>query len=77
MCRHRNLLPKYQQVTGVPPNTTTRHLNDFMKKGILEHIWRFGSIIRKEADELLFPKLPSILDEKQKKNKVNRLLAVV
>jgi ATP-dependent DNA helicase RecG len=44
---------------------------------ILEHIRRFGSINRKEADELLFPKLPSILGEKQKKNKVNRLLSVI
>ena len=44
---------------------------------ILEHIRRFGSITRKEADDLLFPKFPGILGEKQKKNKVNRLLAVV
>lgn len=44
---------------------------------ILEHIRRFGSITRKEADDLLFPNLPGILGEKQKKNKINRLLAVV
>lgn len=44
---------------------------------ILEHILKFGSITRPEADELLFSKLPDILDEKQKKNKVHRILAIV
>lgn len=43
---------------------------------VIEHINKFGSITRKQADELLFPKLPEILHEKQKKNKVNRILAV-
>ncbi|ACL02979.1 putative transcriptional regulator [Desulfatibacillum aliphaticivorans] len=46
-------------------------------KLIIEHINQFGSITRKEADALLYPKLPEILDEKQKKNKINRLLSVV
>jgi ATP-dependent DNA helicase RecG len=44
---------------------------------ILEHIRTFGSITRKEADDLLSPKLPDLLNEKQKKYKVNRLLSVV
>lgn len=44
---------------------------------IVEHIHRFGSITRKETYDLVMPKLPSILNEKQKKNKINRLLSVV
>lgn len=44
---------------------------------IIEHIRKFGSITRKEADELLFGTLPSILNEQQKKNKVHRILSVV
>lgn len=44
---------------------------------IVEHIRKFGSITRPEADDLLFSKLPDILNEKQKKNKVHRILAVV
>lgn len=44
---------------------------------VIEHIRKFGSITRKEADDLLFEKLPNILNEKQKKNKVHRILSVV
>uniref|UniRef100_A0A7C4PP55 Transcriptional regulator n=1 Tax=Anaerolinea thermolimosa TaxID=229919 RepID=A0A7C4PP55_9CHLR len=44
---------------------------------ILEHIHQFGSITRKEADDLISPMLPSILDEKQKKAKIHRLLSIV
>ena len=56
----------------------TRGLNEqHYARLIIEHINRFGSITRKEADDLLFPKLPEVLNEDQKKNKVNRLLSVV
>ncbi len=44
---------------------------------ILEHIKQFGSITRKETDDLLLDKLPEILSEEQKQNKINRLLSVV
>ena len=44
---------------------------------ILEHIRKFGSITRSEADDLLWPKLPNVLNDKQKKNKVHRILQVV
>jgi ATP-dependent DNA helicase RecG len=44
---------------------------------IIEHIKQFGAITRPEADDLLFPKLPDLLNGKQKKNKVHRILAVL
>ncbi len=44
---------------------------------IVEHIRKFNCITRKEADELLFEKLSKILNDKQKKNKVHRILSVV
>ena len=44
---------------------------------VLRHIEEFGAITRPEADELLLQKLPDLLDSKQKKNKVHRLLSAV
>lgn len=42
---------------------------------VMEHIREFGAITRKEADELLIPKLPDILDSKQKRSKVHNILS--
>lgn len=42
---------------------------------IIEHIRKFQAITRKEADDLLIPKLSDILNEKQKKSKVHNILA--
>lgn len=41
---------------------------------IVEHIHKFGSITRKEADDLLIKKLPDVLDPRQKKSKVHNIL---
>ncbi|MBF0169868.1 MAG: putative DNA binding domain-containing protein [Nitrospinae bacterium] len=41
---------------------------------VQEHIRHFGSITRKEADELLLPKLPDILDDHQKQSKIHNIL---
>lgn len=50
---------------------------DYYAKLILDHIAQFGSITRREADDLLFPKLSDLLNDKQKKNKVSRILLIV
>jgi len=44
---------------------------DLLCKAIGEH----GSLTRKEIDELLWNKLPDVMDDKQKKNKVTNLLS--
>jgi ATP-dependent DNA helicase RecG len=44
---------------------------------VLTHIRTFGAITRPEADDLLFSKLPDILNAQQKKNKIHRILSVV
>jgi ATP-dependent DNA helicase RecG len=50
---------------------------DYYAKLVLDHIAQFGAITRQEADDLLFPKLSSLLNSKQKKNKVARILSIV
>jgi ATP-dependent DNA helicase RecG len=47
------------------------YYKDFVVKFIKQH----GQATRKEIDELLWEKLPDILSEKQKKNKVSNLIA--
>jgi len=49
--------------------------DDHYKKMILDFINKFGSASRKEIDELILPKLPDVLDEEKKKNKVNNLIS--
>jgi len=44
-------------------------------KLIIELIRKHGPVSRKEIDQLLITKLPDVLDEKQKKNKVHNLLS--
>jgi ATP-dependent DNA helicase RecG len=41
---------------------------------IVESIKQHGSLTRKDIDELLWEKLPNLLSEGQKKNKVGNLL---
>ena len=41
---------------------------------ILEYIRKFGSASKKDIDSLIIDKLPGILDEKQKKNKIRNLV---
>jgi len=49
--------------------------NKHYKTLILDFIRQFGSASRKDIDSLLMNKLPDVLNEKQKKNKINNLLA--
>ena len=44
---------------------------DFILNAIKDH----GNMSRADIDKLLWDKLPDILDEKQKKNKINNLLS--
>lgn len=46
----------------------------YYKKLILDFIREYGSASRKDIDDLLFEKLPNVLNEGQKKIKVNNLL---
>ncbi len=51
--------------------------NEYYKNLIVKFIEQHRQASRKEIDELLWTKLPEILTEKQKVNKVNNLLAVL
>jgi ATP-dependent DNA helicase RecG len=46
----------------------------YYKEMIIEFITKFGSARRQDIDSLLLSKLPDILDERQKKNRINNLL---
>jgi len=48
--------------------------DDFYKKTICDFLKQFGSAKRAELEQLLLDKLPDILDEQQKSNKVKNLL---
>lgn len=47
----------------------------YYKKMVIDFIKEFGSASRKDIDNLLMSKLPDILNEIQKKNKINNLLS--
>ena len=47
----------------------------YYKDLIIEFIKKNGSATRKEIDDLVLSKLPEVLTEKQKKDKINNLLA--
>jgi ATP-dependent DNA helicase RecG len=49
----------------------------YYQKLVLEFIRKYGSASREDIDALLMDKLPEILTEVQKRNKINRLLSVV
>lgn len=49
--------------------------DDHYKKMILDYLSKFRSASRRDFDELILPKLPEILDEVKKKNKVNNLIS--
>jgi ATP-dependent DNA helicase RecG len=51
-----------------------RFEKEHFKKMIIDFIKQFGTASRKGIDELLINKLPDILNEKQKKNKINNLI---
>ncbi|GMT42256.1 MAG: hypothetical protein IEMM0002_0667 [bacterium] len=42
---------------------------------VIEHIRKFERTTRRQADELLITKLPNVLDDKQKKDKVHNILS--
>lgn len=46
----------------------------YYKALVIDFIKEFSSATRKDIDDLLMSKLPDILDQKQKKNKINNLL---
>jgi len=48
--------------------------DDFYKKTICDYLKQFGSAKRAELEQLLLDKLPDVLDEQQKSNKVKNLL---
>jgi len=53
-----------------------KSFNDaYYKKLIEDYLLKFGSASRTDLDELLLDKLPDVLDETQKYNKVTNLLA--
>lgn len=47
----------------------------FYEQLILEHLRKFGSATREELNEVLLPKLPDVLDEKQKLTRIKNLLS--
>jgi len=47
----------------------------YYKSLIIDFIKEFGSASKQDINRLLFSKLPDILDEEQKKNKINNLLS--
>jgi len=49
----------------------------YYQKLVVEFIRKYGSASREDIDALLMDKLPEILTEVQKRNKINRLLSVV
>lgn len=49
--------------------------DSYYKKLIVDYLRKFDSASRKEIEELLMDKLPEVLDETQKYNKVTNLLA--
>lgn len=49
--------------------------DSYYKKLIIDYLEKFKSASRKEVEELLMDKLPEVLDETQKYNKVTNLLA--
>lgn len=49
--------------------------DEHYKKMILEYLRKYGSATRKDVDELLLSKLPDVLNEKQKQNKVMNILS--
>lgn len=51
--------------------------NDHYKQLILKFIKEYGSATRKDIDILLFDKLPAILGDLQKKNKIGNLLGLM
>ena len=48
--------------------------DDYYKKLILEYLSKFGKASKKEIRELIIDKLPDVLDDKQKENKLRNLL---
>jgi len=48
--------------------------DEHYKKMILEYIDKYGSIDKKEIDNLLLDILPNVLDKEQKENKVRNLI---
>lgn len=51
--------------------------DEHYKKMILEYLGKFGSANRQSIDKLLLDKLPDIMDNQQKKNKVTNLLSAL
>lgn len=51
--------------------------DDHYKKMMLEYLKKFGKAPRKKLERLIWDKLPAVLDDKQKKNKVTNLLAAL
>lgn len=51
--------------------------DDYYRQMIVEYLKKYGSATRKDLDQLLLSKLPEILDEKQKANKVSNLLGAL
>lgn len=52
-----------------------RGLDDgYYKQLVTEYLQKYGRASRKELDDLLLPKLPDVLDARQKENKVRNLL---
>ncbi len=49
--------------------------DDYYKEAILKHIEQLGAASRKEIENLLNSKLPEVLDEKRKRNKITNLLS--
>ena len=48
--------------------------NDHYQKMIIEYLKKFNSASRADIDKLILDKLPDVLDEQQKKNKIRNLL---
>jgi len=51
--------------------------DEHYKKLIISYLKKFGSAKKKDFIELLFNKLPDVLDEKQKYNKIRNLLTAL
>ncbi len=47
---------------------------DDCKRKVVEYLKQFGNAVRKKFEELLFPMLPTVLDEQQKRDFVKNLL---
>lgn len=67
-----------KSIEGEATYIKNKGFNDqYYKDLIVEYLKKYGKAKRKEINDLLWDKLPDVLDEKQKKSKISNLLTAL